>query len=136
MHPVASPDGRKLVYERWDQNPITGSLANVKVANADGTEARQSTDNGAANFGPYFHPSGEKILFSSNLHDPQGREFDIFMINVDGTGLEQITFTDGFDGFPMFSPDGKYLVFGSNRNESHPGNTNVFIAEWVEDPGR
>ena len=58
------------------------------------------------------------------------------MIDVDGTGLERITYTGGFDGFPMFSPDGKYLVFGSNRNESHPGNTNVFIAEWVEAPGR
>jgi Tol biopolymer transport system component len=104
--------------------------------NADGSNQTQITENGAANFAPYFHPSGDKILFSSNLGDPQGREFDIFSVNVDGTGLEQITFAGGFDGFPMFSPDGKYLVFGSNRNESHPGNTNVFIAEWVEGSGR
>lgn len=147
--PFFSPDGKKIVYRSGYPDTeeevadyrkllarglIRPSALEVYVMDVDGSNQVQVTDNGAANFGPYFHPSGEKILFSSNLHDPGGREFDIFMINVDGTVLEQITFTGGFDGFPMFSPDGKYLVFGSNRNESHPGNTNVFIAEWVENP--
>jgi len=99
---------------------------------ADGGNVRQVTDNGAANFGPYWHPSGEKILFSSNMHDPTGRDFEIYMIKVDGTGLERITYSEGFDGFPVFSPDGRYLVFGSNRNQAMEGETNVFIAEWVE----
>jgi Tol biopolymer transport system component len=149
--PFFSPDGKKIVYrsgypeteeEEADykrllaQGLIRPSALEVYVMDADGSNKVQVTDNGAANFGPYFHPSGEKILFSSNLGDETGREFDIWMINVDGTGLERITYTGGFDGFPMFSPDGKYLVFGSNRNESHPGNTNVFIAEWVEDGNR
>ncbi|MBL8209001.1 MAG: PD40 domain-containing protein, partial [Blastocatellia bacterium] len=49
-----------------------------------------------------------------------------------GSGLERITFSDTFDGFPMFSPDGKKLVFCSNRNASKQGDTNVFIADWVE----
>jgi Tol biopolymer transport system component len=148
--PFFSPDGTKIVYragypkteaEAADyrrllaQGLIRPSALEIYVMDADGSNQIQVTDNGAANFGPYFHPSGEKVLFSSNLGDPTGREFDIYMVDVDGTGLEQVTFTGGFDGFPMFSPDGKYLVFGSNRNESHPGNTNVFIAEWVESPG-
>ena len=102
------------------------------IANADGSDARQVTNYGAASFAPFFHPSGQKIVFSSNKDDPTGRDFDIYMIGLDGTGLERLTWTDGFDGFPMFSPDGRYLAFGSNRNESHPGNTNVFIADWVE----
>ena len=68
------------------------------------------------------------------MDDPSGRDFDLYMIGVDGTGLERVTRTPGFDGFPMFSSDGRWLVFGSNRNESHAGNTNVFIAEWVEEP--
>ncbi len=149
--PFFSPDGTKIVYragypktdeEMADykkllaQGMIRPSALEVFVMDADGSNKVQVTDNGAANFGPFFHPSGEKILFSSNMDDPTGREFDIYMINVDGSGLERITYSGGFDGFPMFSPDGKYLVFGSNRNESHPGNTNVFIAEWVEEPTR
>jgi len=32
----------------------------------------------------------------------------------------------------MFSPDGKNLVFASNRNAGAQGETNVFIADWVE----
>ena len=40
-------------------------------------------------------------------------------------------FNDTFDGFPMFSPDGKKLVFASNRNAKAEGETNVFIADWV-----
>lgn len=149
--PFFSADGKKIVYRAGypettediadykrllAQGLIKPSALEIYVMDADGSNKVRVTDNGMANFGPFFHPSGEKILFSSNLKDPSGREFDIFMINVDGSGLEQITYTGGFDGFPMFSPDGKYLVFGSNRNESHPGNTNVFIAEWVEEPGR
>jgi Tol biopolymer transport system component len=66
------------------------------------------------------------------MDDPRGRNFDLYKINTDGTGLERITFNDTFDGFPMFSPDGKKLVFASNRAAKTPGETNVFIADWVE----
>lgn len=144
-----SPDGGRIVWRaHYPQEPaeqadyrtlladelVRPSVLDIWVADADGSNARQITDNGAANFAPYFHPSGEKILFSSNMDDPSGRDFDLYMIGVDGTGLERVTRTPGFDGFPMFSSDGRWLVFGSNRNESHAGNTNVFIAEWVEEP--
>ena len=101
---------------------------------ADGSNARQVTDIGGANFAPYWHPSGDKILFSSNHQDPSGRDFEIYMINLDGTDLTRITHSEGFDGFPVFSPDGRYLVFGSNRNNGETSDTNVFIAEWVDTP--
>lgn len=103
------------------------------VANADGSDAKQVTSFGVAAFGPYFFPSSDRIIFSSNYGDPKGREFDLFAINVDGSGLERITHAPGFDGFPMFSPDGKYLAFASNRN-SKPGtwDTNLFIATWAD----
>ena len=74
------------------------------------------------------------LIFSSNHNDPAGREFDLWAVNVDGTGLERITYTEGFDGFPMFSPDGKQLAFGSNRNQAQPGDTDVYVARWVDGP--
>jgi Tol biopolymer transport system component len=64
------------------------------------------------------------------LHDPKGRDFDLYAINSDGTDLERVTYFNGFDGFPMFSPDGRLLVFASNRNQEKRGETNLFIAEW------
>ncbi len=104
----------------------------IWVANADGSDPRQVTYLGGANFAPYFFPAGDRILFSTNHHDPRGREFDIFAIDIDGTGLERITFTEGFDGFPMFSPDGSLLAFASNRNQRAPGETDVYVARWVD----
>lgn len=91
----------------------------------------QLTDNGAANFGPYWHPDGKHIIFSSNMRDPKGRNFDLYTINIDSRKIERITHYEGFDGFPMFSHDGRKLVFASNRLGKVEGETNVFIADFV-----
>jgi len=104
----------------------------IYTMNADGSNKRQITNNGKANFAPFFHPDGKRIIFASNFDDPKGRNFDMFMINIDGTGLERITYHQEFDGFPMFTRDGKKIIFCSNRNNSHPGDTNVFIADWED----
>lgn len=113
---------------------IRPSQLDIYVASADGSDVRRLTDNGAANFAPFFHPAGDRVIFASNLHEPGSRVFELFLINIDGTGLERVTYHDDFDGFPMFSPDGATLVFGSNRFNSRPGETNVFLADWVDSP--
>lgn len=142
-----SPDGTMLVWRASRPAPgketedylnllrqglIRPSRLEIYVANADGTNVRQLTANGAANFAPAWHPSGKKIIFASNLHEPGSRNFDLYLINVDGTGLERVTYFEDFDGFPHFSPDGRTLAFCSNRFNTKPGETNVFLADWVE----
>ncbi len=102
------------------------------VMDRDGKNLRQLTKLGGANFAPSWHPDGKRLIFASNIHDPKKRNFDAYLINLDGAGLERVTFNETFDGFPMFSPDGKHLVFASNRNAKMEGETNVFIADWVE----
>ena len=104
----------------------------IFVMKADGSGQRQVTDSGGSSFAPFIHPDNKRLIFASNQHDPRGRNFDLYLVNLDGTGLERVTFNDTFDGFPMFSPDGKKLVFASNRNDAKPGETNVFIAEWID----
>ncbi|MDC9721300.1 MAG: hypothetical protein PSN34_00820, partial [Urechidicola sp.] len=90
------------------------------------------TDLGSANWAPFFHPSGEKIIFSTNHHKEKHDGFNLFMIDIDGQNLEQITYDAVFDAFPMFSPDGTKLIFSSNRNNHGTHDTNLFIAEWVD----
>ena len=101
------------------------------VMDRDGSKLAQVTKLGGANFAPSWHPDGKRLIFASNIHDPKGRNFDLYLVNLDGTGLEQVTFNDTFDGFPMFSADGTRVVFASNRNAKAEGETNVFIADWV-----
>ncbi len=111
---------------------------NIFIADIDGKNVQQITNLEGANWAPFFHPGGKKILFCSNHHSlaQGGRKFDIFMINIDGTALEQITNSGLFDAFPMFSFDGKKLVWCSNRNSERKltRDTNVFVADWIESP--
>ncbi len=104
----------------------------IYTMDRDGSNMRQVTALGAASFAPYFTPDGKRIIFASNYGDPRGRNFDLFLVNLDGTHLERVTTNETFDGFPMFSPDGTKLVFASNRHDTKPGETNVFIADWIE----
>lgn len=131
-HHPTDPKELAEYEELLSQNLVKPSKMEIFVMDADGSNQHRVTYNGAANFAPYFHPDGKRIIFASNLEDPKGRNFDLYLINIDGTNLERITYNDTFDGFPMFSPDGKKLVFASNRNARVKGETNIFIADWME----
>lgn len=141
-----SPDGEWLIWrasrpeseeekqhysELLAQGLVEPSEMELFIGRVDGTEIRQLTHLGGANWAPYFHPNGERVIFCTN-HHTGGFPFNLFSIKTDGTGLEQITFDKAFDSFPMFSPDGKYLSFSSNRNNGRTRNTNMFVAEWIE----
>lgn len=142
-----SPDGQQLIFRAsrpktdeeitkykslLEEGLVEPTNMELFIVNVDGSGLRQITDLGNANWAPYFHPSGEKIVFSSNHQSQRGFPFNIFMINVDGTGLEQVTYDEAFDSFPMFSPDGNKIVFSSNRNNGGDRSTNVFVADWID----
>lgn len=142
-----SPDSKKLVFrasrpktpeavktykDLLAQNLVQPTDLEIFTCNADGTDLQQITKIGSANWAPYFHPSGKKIIFASNHHTQSGRKFNIFSIHTDGTGLEQLTYDNIFDSFAMFSHDGKKIVFASNRFNGGGRDTNIFIADWVD----
>jgi TolB protein len=143
-----SPDGKRLVFrasrpqteaeikeykELLLQGLVAPTTMEIYTCNIDGSDLKQVTKLGKANWAPFYHPSGKKIIFSSNHHSTKGYDFQLFIINEDGTDLEKITEKSMFNAFPMFSPDGKKLVFSSNR-DNKPGtrDTNLFIADWVD----
>ena len=142
-----SPDGRRIVYRAYHptdsaelaqyrallaQDIVRPNRMEIWVMNADGSDQRQVTSLGGANFAPFFTPDGRRIIFSSNYRSPRSRNFDLYLVDLDGANLEQVTTNPEFDGFPQFSPDGRSLVWASNRHDAKPGETNIFIAHWKD----
>jgi TolB protein len=142
-----SPDGSQIIFrasrpktpeaiEKYKSLLAEGLVEPTEmelfICNADGSDLRQLTRLGNANWSPFFHPSGDKILFSSNFEAERGFPFNLYMIDTDGKNLTRITHSETFDAFPVFSNDGKYLVFSSNRNNGGTRDTNLFIAEWQD----
>ncbi len=144
--PFFSWDGRYIVYRsnypetREAEEAYRGDLArglvrpavmDLYVMTAEGREPRRVLANGAANFAPFMLPDSQRIIFSSNLHDPSRRSFALYLVGLDGSGLERVTFAEEFASFPMISRDGAKLVFCSTRNAAAPREINVFVSEWI-----
>lgn len=142
-----SPDGTQLIFrssrpktpkeikeykDLLAEGLVQPTEMELFICNADGSGLRQITHLGNANWSPFFHPSGKKILFSSNFEAERGFPFNLYLIDLDGTNLERVTHGETFDAFPVFSNDGKKLIFSSNRNNGGGHDTNLFIAEWQD----
>lgn len=143
-----SPDGKKIIFrasrpktekelEDYDDLVKSGyvrpTALELFIMDSDGSNMKQITNFGKASFAPYFHPDQKRVIFSSNVNSKSGRNFDLYMINIDGSNFKQITFNESFDGFPVFTRDGKKLIFASNRFNKKEGDTNIFIADWIEE---
>ncbi|HXF99701.1 MAG TPA: hypothetical protein VNL69_02900, partial [Bacteroidota bacterium] len=74
--PFYSWDGKRIVYRSWHYTDSAGikdyldALAKdqvrptrmeIMIMDADGSNKRQLTNNGAANFAPFFHPDNKRI---------------------------------------------------------------------------
>lgn len=142
-----SPDGKKIIWrasrpktaeeissykELLAEHLVAPTNMEVFTANADGSNIKQITSLGQANWAPIFMPDSKRILFASNHEYRRGFPFNLYMMNGDGSNRIKISRDKGFDAFAMFSYDGKKIVFCSNRNNGGTRDTNIFVADWVE----
>ena len=128
--PFFSPDGTRIIWRRFDEQ---GLIADVWTMKLDGTDARQITTFGAMSWAPYFHPSGEYILFATNKLGFEN--FEVFMVDADGRKEPvRVTYSDGFDGLPVPSPDGQLLAWTSSRGGGREGQ--IFLAQWNHEGAR
>lgn len=139
-----SPDGKKIVWrasrpkteteikeykDLLKDGLVAPTQMEVFIANADGSDAKQITHLGKANWAPNFLPDG-RIIFCSDYEYARGYPFNMYIMTQDGSNIQKISHDKTFDAFPMFSYNGKRIIFCSNRNNGGTHDTNIFIADW------
>jgi Tol biopolymer transport system component len=95
------------------------------VMNRDGSNQRQVTKLTGANFAPSWHPNGKRLIFASNVGDPKGRNFDVYLVNVDGSGLRQLTFNETLT-VPDVSHDGSAWCSPRTATRRRKGDERVY----------
>ncbi len=99
-----SPDGERLVYERWDFD-VPPQIYLVKP---DGT-GRRLTDLPGGATDPTWSPNGRSIAFAGRLREDS--DADIFVMTPQGRGIERVAGSVRDEGLPDWSPDGSRLAF-------------------------
>lgn len=125
--PFFSPDGKRITWRRFSKN---GQYAEIMAMDlkADGTvgKEKQLTSWKAMSWAPFFHPSGDYIIFTSNKLG--FANFELFVVDAEGKNEPvRVSFLDGFDGLPVFLPNGDQLAW-TRRDER--GEAQIYVADW------
>ena len=108
----------------------SGHTAEIFSMNLNRLKPRQLTKLDSMSWAPFFHPSNQYLIFSTNIHG-----FENFELYYCRQGWKEdpirVTERDGFDGLPTFSPDGRIISWTSNKTPS--GNSQIFTATWNHD---
>jgi Tol biopolymer transport system component len=134
--PFFSPDGKRIVYrsDRAQNNLLQVYVADIvfdRAGNILGIRNEQQlTRDANVNWGPYWHPDGKHIIYSTSAHGHAN--YELYIMRANGSRKKRITFANGADVLPAFSPDGKYLMWASKRNGKP---TQVWVARFVMPSG-
>ena len=98
-----SPDGKHIAYSQ-----AAGEGAQIWIANADGSGAKQITDAlYAINSSPAWSPDGKRIAFVST----RGGSPQIYTMAADGKDVRRLTFKGSYNQTPEWSPRGDLIAF-------------------------
>jgi TolB protein len=116
-----SPDMRQIVFRKI----IGEENSEVYVANSDGSNPRNLTNNPFFDGWPAWSPDGKRIAFASNR---RGHGYQIFVMNADGSNPQLVANTEGRGTAPRWSPDGKVIYFTNCVEKDYGTDCEIFTA--------
>ncbi|UCD95509.1 MAG: Tol-Pal system beta propeller repeat protein TolB [Candidatus Zixiibacteriota bacterium] len=106
----------RIVYTR-----IVDDAKELFIADYDGRNERQLTDNKSINILPTFSPDGQYIYFTSYVDD----DARIYMLNLKTNSIDLIAAYPGLNTAPAVSPDGKTIACVLTKD----GNSEIYLLD-------
>jgi TolB protein len=119
-YPSWSPDGTKIVFRKI----IDGNNSEIFVANSNGSNPRNLTNNPAFDGWPSWSPDGAQIAFASN----RSGSYKIYLMNADGNNVRLLADTEGRATEPRWSSDGKTVYFTNCQGVDGGTDCQIFAA--------
>ncbi len=128
--PFFSFDGKKITWRRFSSDGRKAEIYTMDLATG---EEKQLTHTGIMSWAPFFHPSGDYVIYASNKEGYTN--FELYMVDANGEHEPvRITYNEKFDGLPVFSPDGQHLSWTSTRGGGKV--SQIFLADWNDSEAR
>ncbi|MGC0118121.1 TolB family protein [Pseudoalteromonas piscicida] len=102
--PEFMQDGRLLYQSK-------ASPSQISIANLDGSEVIQLTQDDTDNMSPQISPDGTKIAYLSNRDGNQ----EVYVMDIDGANNKRLTRNNIQEWDPSWSPDGTKVYFASEN---------------------
>jgi Tol biopolymer transport system component len=92
------------------------------------------------NWGPYWHPSGEFIVYATSAVGHHN--YEVFAIEApaaeaiasrerESLKKQRVTSADGFDGLPVFDASGQWMMWTSQRGGKVAGEERPSSQVWA-----
>jgi TolB protein len=122
-----SPDMKQIAFRKI----IGDGNSEVFVANGDGSNQRNLSNNSFFDGWPAWSPDGRRIAFASNR---RGHGYQIFVMDADGANVRLIANTEGRGTAPRWSPDGKTIYFTNCVEKDYGTDCEIFKASSEPQP--
>ena len=122
-----SPDMKQITFRKI----IGDGNSEVFLANADGSNQRNLTNNPFFDGWPAWSPDGKKIAFASNR---LGHGYQIFVMDADGANVRLIANTEGRGTAPRWSPDGEMIYFTNCVEKDYGADCEILVVRSEPKP--